>query len=74
MVVPLSTVLRGAPTHVRVEAGEGGVPRASLAKCGQITDLRRDSSDPARSASRFARQRMLEMEKAILRAIGVPVD
>ena len=74
LLVPLSTVLRDAPTHVRLQPGEGGVPRASVAKCEQITNLRREFVSPRPLGSPLARQRMLEVEKAILRAIGVPVD
>ncbi len=74
LVVPLSTVLRDAPTHVRLGAGEGGVPRASVAKCEQTTNLRREFIGSRPLGRPIARRRMLEMEKAILRAIGVPVD
>jgi mRNA-degrading endonuclease toxin of MazEF toxin-antitoxin module len=74
LVVPLSTVLREAPTHVRLQRGEGGVPRVSVAKCEQITNLRRDFIKPRPLGRPLARQRMLDVEKAILRAIGVPVD
>ncbi len=74
IVVPLSTVLREAPTHVRLRPSEGGLPRASMAKCEQITTLRRDRLSSRPIGGSLARVRMTEIEKAILRSIGVPVD
>jgi mRNA-degrading endonuclease toxin of MazEF toxin-antitoxin module len=74
IVVPLSTVLREAPTHVRLRATEGGLRRASMAKCEQITTLRRDRLSRRPIGGSLSRQRMTEIEKAVIRAIGVPVD
>ncbi|MGH7856266.1 MAG: type II toxin-antitoxin system PemK/MazF family toxin [Candidatus Binatia bacterium] len=74
IVVPLSTVLREAPTHVRLRPAEGGVRRASVAKCEQITTLRRDRLSPSPIGGSLSRARMTEIEKAVLRAIGVAVD
>ena len=73
IVVPLSSVLREAPTHVKLRVREGGLPRASMAKCEQITTLRRDRLVPRPLGGNIAPVRMIEIEKAVLRAIGVPV-
>ena len=73
IVVPLSSVLREAPTHVRLRAREGGLLRPSMAKCEQITTLRRDRLVPRPLGGHLAPARMVEIEKAVLRAIGVPV-
>ena len=35
IVVPLSTNLRLAPTHVLLQKGEGGLSKPSMAKCEQ---------------------------------------
>jgi mRNA-degrading endonuclease toxin of MazEF toxin-antitoxin module len=56
--------------RTRRRAREGGLPRASMAKCEQVTALRRDRR-PLSGA--LSNARMVEVEKAILRAIGVPV-
>src|SRR2546426_9304561 len=72
IVVPLSTVIRQAPTHVGLRAHEGGLPRPSVVKCEQITTLRRERLAPRPLGATVARARMVEVEKAILRAIGVP--
>jgi len=74
IVVPLSTVLREAPTHVRLRAGEGGLRQPSMVKCEQITTLRRDRLLTRALGGTLSRVRMVEIEKAILRAIGVPVE
>lgn len=74
IVVPLSTVLREAPTHVRLRPSEGGLSRASVAKCEQITTLRRDRLSTRPIGGSLAQGRIAEIEKAVLRAIGVPVD
>ena len=73
IVVPLSTVLRDAPTHVRLRPPEGGVRRRSVAKCEQITTLRRDRLSGRAFGSALSNARMTEVEKAILRAFGVPI-
>jgi mRNA-degrading endonuclease toxin of MazEF toxin-antitoxin module len=44
-----------------------------MAKCEQITTLRRDRLTPRPIGGNLAPVRMVEVEKAILRAIGVPV-
>jgi mRNA interferase MazF len=73
IVVPVSSVLRDAPTHVRLRAREGGLKRASIVKCEQITTLRRDRLSPTPLGGSLSSYRMTEVEKAILRALGVPV-
>jgi mRNA-degrading endonuclease toxin of MazEF toxin-antitoxin module len=73
IVVPLSSVLRPAPTHVYLRRREGGLRRPSVVKCEQITTLRRERLLPRALGSALTATRMIEVEKAILRAIGVPV-
>ncbi len=74
IVVPLSSVLREAPTHVRLRAREGGLRRPSVAKCEQITTVRRGRLLPRPLGGPLSNARMVEVEKAVLRAIGVPVE
>jgi mRNA-degrading endonuclease toxin of MazEF toxin-antitoxin module len=73
IVVPGSSVVREAPTHVMLRKGEGGVSARTVLKCEQIltlptVDVGRKPLGPSLSARRVA-----EVERAILRAIGVPV-
>ena len=74
IVVPCSTTLREAPTHVRLGRGEGGVPQTCMLKCEQITTL--PAGGPGRRAARDRRSaaaRLREIELAVMRAIGIPV-
>ena len=73
IVVPCSTTLREAPTHVRLGRGEGGAPRACMLKCEQITTLPKEDVDVAPLGSALTAARLVEIERAVLRAIGVPV-
>jgi mRNA-degrading endonuclease toxin of MazEF toxin-antitoxin module len=73
IVIPCSTRLRPGPTHVFLRAGEGGVDRECVVKCQQITTVQReDVVGPALGRS-LSRARIAEVERAVLRAIGVPV-
>ncbi len=73
LVVPISSVLRDAPTHVRLRPREAGLARATVAKCEQITTLRRDRLSAESIGGALSATRMLDVEKAILRAIGIPI-
>ncbi len=73
MVVPASTVLRKAPTHVRLRRRQGGVPRASVLKCEQLTTIPKALLSNVPLGGRLSAKLMLDVEKAILRAIGVPI-
>jgi mRNA-degrading endonuclease toxin of MazEF toxin-antitoxin module len=73
IVVPCSTTLREAPTHVRLARGEGGVPQACMLKCEQITTLPRDELETAALGSALRPARLRDIELAVARAIGVAV-
>lgn len=73
MVVPLSTTLREAPTHVRIEQGEGGLSHASMAKCEQLTTLDKEFLLRGPFAGKVRDATMAEIERAIMRAIGIVV-
>ncbi len=73
IVVPCSTVNRDAPTHVKLRKGEGGVSARSTLKCEQITTLPREDVGSKSLGRVLSRSRMAEVERGILRAIGVPI-
>ena len=73
IVIPCSTTLKDAPTHVRLRRGEAGIPVPSVLKCEQITTLPRDDVDVHPLGGSLSLTRLAEVEKAILRAIGLPV-
>jgi len=71
IVVPLSTNLRPSPTHVLLQEGEGGLSRASMAKCEQVTTIDKSFLIKGPFAGRISDGKMKEIEKAIMIAIGV---
>ena len=73
LIVPCSTVLSEAPTHVRLRKGEGGIGTTSVLKCEQLGAVRKEHLDPAALGGALAEARLRDVERAILRAIGVPV-
>jgi mRNA interferase MazF len=73
IVVPLSTTLRPAPTHVTIPAGEGGLRQISVAKCEQITTLDQSFLIRGPFAGVIRATLMHEVEKAIQRALGIPI-
>lgn len=73
IVVPCSTTIREAPTHVRLGRGDGGAPRTCVLKCEQITTLPKEDLDIAPLGAALDPARLAEVERAVLRAIGVPV-
>ena len=73
IVVPLSTTLRPAPTHVVLPTAEGGLQETSTAKCEQITTLDKSFLIRGPLAGAVSAGLMHEVEKAIQRAVAIPV-
>ena len=73
IVVPFSTTLRAAPTHVFIPQGEGGLHQDSMAKCEQVTTLTKTFLIQGPFAGRASEQIMQEVEQAIMRSIGLVV-
>lgn len=71
IVVPLSTTLRHAPTHVLLAAGEGGLSKASMAKCEQVTTIDKSLLIRGPFAGKISREKLKEIEKAMQIAIGI---
>ena len=74
IVVPLSTNLRLAPTHVLLQKGEGGLSKPSMAKCEQVTTIDKSLLIKGPFAGRISDERMNKIEKAIMVAIGVIIQ
>ena len=74
IVVPLSTTLRSAPTHVELGVGEGGLRQGSMAKCEQVTTLDKSFLLRGPFAGTISSAKMREIEKAVQRAIGISVS
>jgi len=73
LVLPCSTVLSDAPTHVRLRRGEGGLAATSVVKCEQISNLPRPFLDELPLGGMLDASRLRALEVGILRAIGIPV-
>ena len=71
IVVPLSTTLRPAPTHVELPAGEGGLQETYMAKCEQVTTLDKAFLLRGPFAGTISPSLMQDIEKAIQIAIGI---
>ena len=71
IVVPLSTNLRLAPTHVELPSGERGLRETSMTKCEQVTTLDKSFLNRGPFAGTINPSLMREVEKAIQRAIGI---
>lgn len=71
IVVPLSTTLRPAPTHVELPAGEGGLKETSMAKCEQITTLDKSFLIRGPFAGTISPSLMQDIETAIQHAVGI---
>lgn len=74
LVIPASTTLRAAPTHVRLRKGTGGVPRDCVLKCEQITTLPKSLLSESALGGPLPARLVEDVERGVLRAIGVPVD
>lgn len=73
IVIPLSSILRDAPTHVFVPKGEGGLHQDSMAKCEQITTLHKSFLIRGPFAGKVRDKTLKAIELAILRAIDIPI-
>ena len=71
IVVPLSTNLRPSPTHVLLQEGEGGLSKASMVKCEQVTTIDKSLLIRGPFAGKISDEKMKEVEKAIMIAIGM---
>jgi mRNA-degrading endonuclease toxin of MazEF toxin-antitoxin module len=73
LVIPASTTLRPAPTHVRVRRGTGGLPRNFVLKCEQITTLSKRLLSPSALGGPLSETLLEDVERGVLRAMGVPI-
>jgi mRNA-degrading endonuclease toxin of MazEF toxin-antitoxin module len=74
LVIPASTALRPSPTHVRLKKGQGGVRKDSVLKCEQITTLPKKLLSDQALGGPLSGRLMDEVERGVIRSIGIPVD
>lgn len=73
LVVPISTTMRVAPTHVKLDPHRTGLKEPSMAKCEQITTIKKEEL----ISNHIGIIGILDFEKiqkGILRALGLPID
>jgi mRNA-degrading endonuclease toxin of MazEF toxin-antitoxin module len=73
IIVPASTTIRDAPTHVVLRSGEGGLRTRSVLKCEQVTTLPRTDLEQRPLGARLSAARVAAVERALLRAIGIAI-
>jgi mRNA-degrading endonuclease toxin of MazEF toxin-antitoxin module len=73
IVIPCSSRVRPAPTHVILKRGQGGIPESSVLKCEQITTLPKTDVHERTLGRPLPPTLLRAVERAVLRAIGVPV-
>ena len=71
IVVPLSTNLRPSPTHVLLQEGEGGILKASMVKCEQLTTIDKSLLIRGPFAGKISNEKIKEIERAAMIAIGL---
>ena len=74
LVIPPTTILRPSPTHVLLKKGDGGIPRKSVLKCEQISTLPKHLISEQALGGALSQKLLGEVERGVLRSIGVPVD
>jgi mRNA interferase MazF len=73
LVIPCTSRLSTAPTHVRLRRGDGGLSEGSVLKCEQLTTLHKEELRRTPLGSALPPKIVRAVERAVLRAIGVPV-
>ena len=74
LVIPASTILRPSPTHVRLKRTQGGIPKDSVLKCEQITTLPKELLSEQALGGPLPGVLMDQVERSVLRAIGLAID
>ena len=74
LVIPASTTLRVAATHVRIRKGTGGILEDSVLKCEQVTTLPKSLLSESSLGGPLSAGLLQDVERGVLRAIGVPID
>ena len=71
IVCPISSRLRGGPTHVRLHAREGGLTATSEVKCEQVTTVRKARIVEGPLGRPLSPARMQQVERCILTALDI---
>ena len=73
LVVPVTTNPRPSPTHVALAAGQGGLSHDSMVRCENVSYLHKSRLAHGPLAGPISPALLREVERALLRALGIPV-
>src|SRR5439155_15711963 len=73
LAVPITTNLRPAPTHLPLPAGQGGLLHDSMARCENVSYLHKSRLGRGAFAGGVGGPLMGEIERCLLRALGIAV-
>jgi mRNA interferase MazF len=71
LAVPITTNLRPAPTHVPLPAGQGGLLHDSMARCENVSYLRKSRLSRGPLATAVTPELMRDIERCLLRSLGI---
>ena len=71
LAVPVTTNLRPGPTHVMLPCGQGGLPKASKARCENISYLHKSRLARGPLGNAVNAEIMRDVELCLLRALGI---
>ena len=71
LAVPITSNLRPGPTHVMLPAGEGGLRHDSVARCENVSYLHKSRLARGPLAGRISPALMREVERCLLRSLGI---
>src|SRR5438552_12017679 len=71
LAVPITTNLKPAPTHVFLPMGQGGLHQNSMARCENVSYVERIDVRRAGFSGLISASLLREIERALLRALGI---
>jgi mRNA interferase MazF len=71
LAVPITTNLRPSPTHVPLPAGLGGISQDSMARCENVSYLHKSRLDRGPLKGKLGAALMRDMERCLLRSLGI---
>lgn len=72
LAVPITTNLRPGPSHVLLPIGQGGLRAESMARCENVSYVRKERLEQGPFGAGISPALMQEVERGLLRAVGIP--
>ena len=74
LAIPITSNLTPSPAHVLLATGQGGLRHTSMARCENINHVRKDRISRGSFTGTIEPLLMREIERALMTAVGIPVD